>query len=163
MRVPPGQLSVRSGSYPDGGWGNPTRRSSGDKGLPWADRANLWAATRSESRAGSESIVVTPTRRVSGEGRRIASKQPTRALAVVTGVLGAARREGSSTQRGRPDEMRCSQRAATVSSGTAVSRESERLIVPGKPGNAGGGKGPWFKTDARSGEDVEIGQPSNSE
>ena len=27
-----------------------------------------------------------------------------------------------------------------------------RLVVPLKPGNAGGGKGPWFKTDATSGE-----------
>ena len=27
-----------------------------------------------------------------------------------------------------------------------------RLVVPLKPGNAGGGKGPWFKADATSGE-----------
>jgi len=145
MRAPLGQLSVRSDSYPDGGWGNPTRRSSGDKSLPWADRANLWAATRSESRAGSESIVATPTRPVFGEGRRIARKQPTRALAVVAGVLGAARREGSSTQRGRPDEMRCSRWTATASSGRRSRRESEGPIVPRKPGNAGGGKGPHFR------------------
>src|SRR6202023_473023 len=35
--------------------------------------------------------------------------------------------------------------------------------TPLKPGNAGGGKGPWFKTDATSGEGPEIGQPNNSE
>jgi hypothetical protein len=29
---------------------------------------------------------------------------------------------------------------------------AERLVVPLKPGNAGGGKGPQFKTDARRGE-----------
>src|SRR6478752_1162440 len=29
---------------------------------------------------------------------------------------------------------------------------AERLVVPVKPGNAGGGKGPQFKTDARRGE-----------
>ena len=40
---------------------------------------------------------------------------------------------------------------------------AERLVVPRKPGNAGGGKGPQFKTDARHGEDPEIGQPNNSE
>ena len=34
---------------------------------------------------------------------------------------------------------------------------AERPVVPGKPGNAGGGKGPWFKTNARRSEDVEIG------
>jgi RNA-directed DNA polymerase len=34
---------------------------------------------------------------------------------------------------------------------------SERPIVPRKPGNAGGGKGPWFKGSARRGESLEIG------
>jgi hypothetical protein len=29
---------------------------------------------------------------------------------------------------------------------------AERPVVPLKPGNAGGGKGPQFKTDARRGE-----------
>ena len=29
---------------------------------------------------------------------------------------------------------------------------AERLVVPRKPGNAGGGKGPQFKTDARRSE-----------
>ena len=29
---------------------------------------------------------------------------------------------------------------------------AERLVVPLKPGNAGGGKGPQFKTNAASGE-----------
>ena len=40
---------------------------------------------------------------------------------------------------------------------------AERFVVPVKPGNAGGGKGPQFKTDAIRGEDMEIGQPINSE
>ena len=34
---------------------------------------------------------------------------------------------------------------------------AERPVVPGKPGNAGGGKGPWFKIDARRSEGQEIG------
>jgi hypothetical protein len=29
---------------------------------------------------------------------------------------------------------------------------AERLVLPGKPGNAGGGKGPQLRTDARSNE-----------
>ena len=32
---------------------------------------------------------------------------------------------------------------------------AERFVVPLKPGNAGGGKGPQFKTDAISGEGPE--------
>ena len=40
---------------------------------------------------------------------------------------------------------------------------AERFVVLRKPGNAGGGKGPQFKTDAISGEEIlEIGQPINS-
>src|SRR5580692_6825172 len=39
---------------------------------------------------------------------------------------------------------------------------TERLVVLMKPGNAGGGKGPWFRTDAIRSEGAEIGQPSNS-
>jgi RNA-directed DNA polymerase len=35
--------------------------------------------------------------------------------------------------------------------------ESERPIVPSKSGNAGGGKGPWFWANVRSGESREIG------
>ena len=40
---------------------------------------------------------------------------------------------------------------------------AERFVVPLKPGNAGGGKGPQFKTNAVSSGDAEIGQPINSE
>lgn len=39
---------------------------------------------------------------------------------------------------------------------------AERLVVPVKPGNAGGGKRPQFKGNARRGEEQEIGQPINS-
>jgi len=34
---------------------------------------------------------------------------------------------------------------------------AERPVVPGKPGNAGGGKGPWFKAGTESGNAQEIG------
>ena len=40
---------------------------------------------------------------------------------------------------------------------------TERPVVLLKPGNAGGGEGPQFKTNAVSSEDVEIGPPINSE
>ena len=41
-------------------------------------------------------------------------------------------------------------------------RESERSVVPLKPGNAGGGKGPWFKTGVESGDSREIGDESKT-
>jgi len=156
MRVLPEQLSVQFGSYPDGGRGNPARRSSGDNGLRLADPANLRAATCSESRAGSESTVVTPTRHLCGEGRSITQKQPIRARVMVTGVVGAARREGFSTQRGRPG-CGAGLRPATASSGCRPCRDSERPIVPAKSGNADGGKGPHFGNAFEEGKGAEIG------
>src|ERR1700758_2510960 len=38
-----------------------------------------------------------------------------------------------------------------------LAEESERPIVPRNPGNAGGGKGPRFKVNVRSGDSREIG------
>src|ERR1019366_983448 len=40
---------------------------------------------------------------------------------------------------------------------------TERPVVLPKPGNAGGGKGPWFKTDATSMKGQEIGKPIHSD
>jgi RNA-directed DNA polymerase len=39
---------------------------------------------------------------------------------------------------------------------------AEGFVVPGSPGNAGGGKGPQFKTGAIRGEGQGIGKPINS-
>jgi len=144
MKVSLEQLSVQFGSYLDGGRSNPACRSSGDKGLPWADRANLRAATCSESRAGSESTVVTPTRPLRGEGRSIAMKQPTRAVAVVTGVVGSGT-QGRFSEATREARKGAGLWPATLSSGQRSGRVSERPIVLAKPGNAGGGKGPHFR------------------
>jgi hypothetical protein len=40
---------------------------------------------------------------------------------------------------------------------------AERFVVLLKPGNAGGGKGPQFKTDDYVAKNLEIGQPINSD
>jgi hypothetical protein len=144
MQVSLGQLSVQFDSYPDGGRGNRVRRSSGDKGLPWADRANLRAATRSESRAGSESTVVTPTRHQRGEGRRIMVKQPTDAAMMVTGVIGSGT-QGRFFDATRETRNSCKGATCNAAVGWRAGRESERPIVLGKPGNAGGRKGPHFR------------------
>src|SRR5713226_4305549 len=80
-----------------------------------------------------------------------------------TGVVAAACTQGKRTQHGKPhcvirDDQPDAREGQAGRNGVA-----ERLVVPLKPGNAGGGKGPWFKTNAGSGEGPEIGQPSNSE
>jgi hypothetical protein len=72
--------------------------------------------------------------------------------------------QGSRTQHGKPRRVEardlqpdsCEGRVGPV--GVA-----EGPAVPGKPGNAGRGKGPWFKVSVGSSESQEIGgEPTNS-
>src|ERR1700726_246844 len=69
-----------------------------------------------------------------------------------TGVVAAACTQGKRTQHGKPQgEVRDDQPDARE--GQAGRRGvAERFAVPLQPGNAGGGKGPQFKTDAGRGE-----------
>lgn len=46
---------------------------------------------------------------------------------------------------------------ATREGRAGLGGKSERSILPSKPGNAGGGKGPWFKSNARRSKGKEIG------
>ena len=60
--------------------------------------------------------------------------------------------QGKRTQHGKPqcvirDDQPDAREGRAGRAGVA-----ERLVVPVKPGNAGGGKGPQFKTDARRGD-----------
>ena len=79
------------------------------------------------------------------------------------GVVATACTQGKRTQHGKP--------LGVVSDDQPDAREgqagrfgvAERPVVPGKPGNAGGGKGPQFKINAISGKGQEIGQPINSD
>ena len=58
------------------------------------------------------------------------------------GVVGTARKEGDTGNRGRPVAGEGS--GLNVTLGGGAGRESERVIVPLMPGNAGGGKHPCF-------------------
>ena len=46
---------------------------------------------------------------------------------------------------------------------TGRSGVTERLVVPGMPGNAGGGKGPQFRTNAEAERDRRLGNLSTPE
>jgi RNA-directed DNA polymerase len=46
---------------------------------------------------------------------------------------------------------------ATREGWAGLEGKSERPVLPEKPGNAGGGKGPWFKSKARRSKGKEIG------
>ena len=64
---------------------------------------------------------------------------------------------------GSPSGDRSKDQLATRERKAGLIGMAERLVVPAKPGNSGGGKGPQFKADARSDEGWEIGdKPDNS-
>ena len=65
---------------------------------------------------------------------------------------------GDRKQHGKPQVVRARDPQLDAREGQAgLPGESERSIVPSKPGNAGGGKGPQFKVNGRSGDSREIG------
>src|ERR1700737_4064419 len=69
-----------------------------------------------------------------------------------TGVVAAACRQGKRTQHGKPQCVIRDDQPDAREGQAGRTGVTERLVVPLKPGNAGGGKGPQFKTDARRGE-----------
>jgi hypothetical protein len=74
------------------------------------------------------------------------------------GVLATACTQGRRWQHGKPDSV--VGRGDQPEAGDGQRGRcgvAERLVLLEKPGNAGGGKGPWFKTGAESSEAQEIG------
>ena len=75
--------------------------------------------------------------------------------------MGTARWKGGAGNRGRP--VPGGGRGLDAAEEAAAGRESDRVVVPLKPGNAGGGKGPDFWCAFEAGEDEVIGdEPDNT-
>src|SRR6516164_9392554 len=118
----------------------------------FGDRASVQAATRVNAEQASKRSMCRPTR-PPNRGRLIrpggmSEITPSRC----TGALAAACTQGKRTQHGKPhcvirDDQPDAREGQAGRTGVA-----ERPVVPLKPGNAGRGKGPQFKTDARRGE-----------
>jgi hypothetical protein len=74
------------------------------------------------------------------------------------GVVATACTQGKRAQHGKPDDVVGRDDQPETGDGQRGRyRVAERSAVPTRPGNAGGGKGPQFKTDVESGEVLEIG------
>ena len=102
-----------------------------------------------------------PTRLQNGEGPRERGSNRQTHPFWSAGVVGTARRKGDAGNRGRPlwDEGR----GLNVAAGRRSGRESDRVVGPLKPGNAGGGKDPDFWCAFDGDEDVVIGdEPGNT-
>src|SRR5882672_1505916 len=94
-----------------------------------------------------------PTRPDYGEGRsggngyeRTNSMRPAGVLAT------ACRQKGTMRNTGSPSGDRGVDQLATRERQAGPYGMAERLVVPMKPGNSGGGKGPQLKGNARSNE-----------
>src|SRR6202030_184144 len=68
------------------------------------------------------------------------------------GVVATACTQGKRTQHGKPQGVVRDDQPDAREGQAGRPGVAERFVVPRKPGNAGGGKGPQFKTDARRGE-----------
>ena len=118
----------------------------------------------SERRAGLEKFNAGADRalrsgRPSSLGETSDSTQrPRRGIGVGVRVHGNRTQHGKPRRVGARDPQPDSREGQAGTVGVA-----EGPAVPGKPGNAGGGKGPWFKVSAGSGESQETGgEPTNS-
>ena len=79
------------------------------------------------------------------------------------GVVAAACTQGKRAQHGKPHGVVGDDQPDAGDGQAGHLGATDRPVVPMKLGNSGGGKGPWFKTDATSGKGQEIGQPINSD
>jgi hypothetical protein len=105
-------------------------------------RANRRAVTCVKPEHASKGKSWTPTRIAHGEGSTVRGSSRQMHLDRSTGVMGTARRDRGARKRGRPmlDEGSGLNDAARHRSAW----ESDRVVVPLKLGNAGGGKRPDF-------------------
>src|SRR5713226_3530625 len=104
-----------------------------------------------------------PTQPLSGEGRRRWSRNERISSIGPAGVVATAcRHRGPEATREAPAVIVSRDQLATRESQAGPDGVTERLAVPMKPGNAGGGKGPQLKGNARSNEDRGIDDESSN-
>jgi len=132
---------VHLGSYPGGVEGDRNVEALGT----WAHEggsASMRAATRVKPEQASKSLMGAPSRPDNGEGRRDRLEEPSREDRSALRGIGRSTHANGGGQHGIPVAERRGCRERPMAAGP--SQESEGLIVPTRPVNAGGGKEPWF-------------------
>src|SRR5207244_5877965 len=116
------------------------------------DSASVQAATRVNAEQASKMSMCRPTRRpFRGRLTRLGEMSEEYAQPLHRGSGGSMYTRKARATRETPMRDRDDQPDAREGQ-AGCTRVAERPVVPMKPGNAGGGKGPQFKTDARRGE-----------
>ena len=113
----------------------------------------MQAATRVNAEQASKRTMRRPTRQpYRGRLTRLGENERSSAPSRCAGVVATACTQGKRTQHGRPQGVVRDDQPDAREGQAGRPGESERFIVPMMPGNAGGGKGPQFKTNAIRGE-----------
>ena len=115
----------------------------------FGDSASRQAVTRVNAEQASKRVMWEPTRLSNGEGqRRWGRRTSKRTQRSHRGSGDGMLTGGGTTKHGKPQRWRrvtANRKPARDRPGRAG--VAERLVVPSKPGNAGGGKGPQFKVN----------------
>ena len=156
--IPTRQLVVPAGSNRSGGGGNEVAGAFDAKGRLAAPRAGRPQRGVNAEQA-PKAVMWEPTRHTSGEGRRRWAPEEVRhppherhGPAVPPGYWRQHARRGDPRQHGKPQVARGSGPQPDAREGQAGRPGvADGLVVPAKPGNAGGGKQPEFKEGAGRG------------
>ena len=144
VRVLPRQRSSRPGSYPSSRGGNEAAEAW-EKGGSFQVVCKLAGHNASEHRDGSESHDAKADPAWTG-GRlvRIGGNWATSPIRFA-GVVGDGTSTRNDGQHGKPAWVWPDRLGHQTRQASGSKRVAEGLVVPRKPGNAGGGKGPWFQ------------------
>ena len=117
------------------------------------DSASVQAVTRVNAEQTSKRTMRRPTRQpYRGRLTRLGENERSSAPSRCAGVVATACAQGKRTQHGKPQGVVSDDQPEAREGQAGRPGVAERFVVPRKPGNAGGGKGPQFKTDAIRGE-----------
>src|SRR5512136_181437 len=116
------------------------------------DSASVQAVTRVNAEQASKRTMRRPTRRpFRGRLTRLGYER-NHTPSCCAGVVATACTQGKRTQHGRPHSVVRDDQPDAREGQAGRCGETEGFVVLLKPGNAGGGKGPQFKTNARRSE-----------
>jgi hypothetical protein len=148
VKVPPGNWFAPPGSNRGSSGGNEAAEALGEEGRS-GDLASVQAVIQVNAVQAPKRVMQEPTRREPWEGRswwKVRAKESIKPAGV---LATACKQMESNATREAPTVMQEGQ-LATRERKAGPYGVTERSVVPRKPGNAGGGKGPWLKGDARS-------------
>jgi hypothetical protein len=115
--------------------------------------ASVQAATRVNAEQSSKRTMRRSTRQpYRGRLIRLDENEQSDTFRRCAGVVAAACTQGKRTKHGKPQGVVSDDQPEAREGQAGRPGVAERFVVPRKPGNAGGGKGPQFKTDAIRGE-----------